>query len=228
MSSSATDLRVAELLAQEKSSRDIEKALHVSSHRVVRVREWLAQGLITVDAEGKAHAAQGAQLEAEEIHEEVMGVVSKKAAESALANAEEDYAIGNEIRQYWTYKAQEKGMALREYVRAALIFHDEYGDKLEELEKQQALTKAIIFAFKRDHVRIAKMDLFYRFIRYCLYLRSQGVSIPQRVIDDFYGDLTAFEAEQIEGLKEEYQEVVQYVRAGMANSSVQEEGEGPC
>jgi len=200
---SATDLRVAELLAQEKSSREIEKALHVSSHRVVRVREWMTQGLINVDAEGKAHAAQGARLEAEEIHEEVVDVVTKKAAELALANAEEDYAIGNEIRQYWTLKAQEAGQPIRDYVRNALIFYDEYGSRVEELKQLEAMNKAILFAFKVDHVRIAKMEYYYRFMRYCLYLRSQGFAVPHKLLEDFYMDLTLLEKQKVEELREE-------------------------
>ena len=58
--------------------------------------------------------------------EEINAKVTNKATELALRRAEEDYNLGNEVRQCWSLKAQDAGMELREYIHKALAFYDEY------------------------------------------------------------------------------------------------------
>jgi len=192
--SSSTDLRVAEMIHAGEKYNDIRKQLHVGSDAIKKVKDWMLEGIIAVDAEGKAHLAKPAQKEIEEIHAEVMEVVTKKASETALKNAEDDYALGNEVRQNWSIKAQELGMDLRDFVRGALIFYDEYRDAIEEMMRKQEIARWAIGELRRNTTRIAKMELFYKFVRYCIYVRSQGLSVPDSVLNDFYSDLTVLEA----------------------------------
>lgn len=191
--SSATDLRVAEMLQADEKYRDIQQKLHVGSDNIKKVKDQVAAGIIAFDAEGKAFIAKPAEKDIEEIHAQVMGVVTKKATADALMNAENDYALGNEVRQNWTLKAQEAGMVLREFVRNALIFFDEYQGQVEEMEKKQGIARWALGELRRNTARIAKMELFYKFVRYCLYLKSQGFSVPDQLTYDFYNDLTVLE-----------------------------------
>lgn len=191
--SSATDLKIAEMLAQEKTYREITKTLHVGAETIKKVKDQWLSGIIVVNEEGKAILAKPAAKTIEEIHSQVMDVVTKKATKVALENAENDYALGNEIRQYWILKAQETGMELRDYVRAALIFYDDYKDELETMQEKVAVAKTVMEMLKRDLVRTTRMELYYKFVRYCLFLRSRGMQITPEVVHDFYQDLATLE-----------------------------------
>ena len=191
--SSATDLKIAEMLHDGKTYREIAKALHVSADTIKKVRDMAAQGIILVDAEGKALLAKPAEKNIEEIHSQVMDVVTRKATELALLNAEEDYALGNEIRQYWSLKASEGDMELRDYVRSALIFYDDYRDDVENMKEQVDVARIVMDAYKRDLVRARKLELYYKFVRYCLYLKTQGMNVTQEVVNTFWQDLTLLE-----------------------------------
>ena len=196
--SSPTDLKIAEMLFppdenKKKTYREIQKALHVSPDTIRKVREACTQGIIVIGDDGKAFLAKPAQKEIEEIHTEVMDVVTRKATELALRNAEEDYAIGNEIRQYWSLKAQERGLDLRQYVKTALNFHDDFKDEVENMKEQIDVARIVMDAYKRDIVKSTKLELYYKFVRYCLYLRQQGMRITQEVVDAFWRDLTLME-----------------------------------
>jgi len=195
--SSSTELQVAEMLAQEKTYREIAKELHVGPETIKTVRDYMAQGIIQIGEDGKAVLAQPAKKEIEEIHTEVMEVITKKATESALQNAEEDYALGNEIRQYWILRAQEKGMEMRDYVRSALIFYDEYEPKLKAVEEKLEVADLIFEQFRADIVRQEKLRLYYEFVRYCLYLKSKGMRITPDVTDAFWQDLTVLEKSEV-------------------------------
>jgi len=191
--SDATELKVAEMLHADAKYIEIERKLHVGSDTIKNVKNLVAQGIIAFDAEGKAFVARPAEKNIEEIHAQVMEVVTKKATEQALLNAEEDYALGNEIRQYWTIKAQEMGMSLKELVKAALIFYDEYREQIDDMAKKIGAARWAFTQLRMDTARVAKMELFYKFMRYCLYLKSQGFTVPTRLIYDFYEDLTVLE-----------------------------------
>jgi len=78
-------------------------------------------------------------------------------------------------------------------VRSALIFYDTYRAKVEEMEEQRGLMELFKDALKQDLLRAQKMDLFYKFARYCLYLRTQGFQLPESLLNDFYNDLTTLE-----------------------------------
>jgi len=195
--SSSTELQVAEMLAQEKTYREIAKELHVGPETIKTVRDYMAQGIIQIGEDGKAVLAQPAKKEIETIHTEVMEVITKKATESALQNAEEDYALGNEIRQYWILRAQEKGMELRDYVRSALIFYDEYEPKLRDIEEKLEVADLVFQQLRADIVRQEKLRLYYEFVRYCLYLKSRGMRMTPEVTDSFWQDLTVLEKGEV-------------------------------
>ena len=191
--SNPTDLKIAEMLHQGKKYREIAKSLHVGSDTIKKVRDLVSAGIILIDENEKAFLAKPAKKEIEEIHAQVMEVVTKKATELALRNAEEDYALGNEIRQYWSLKAKEVDMEIRDYVRSALIFYADYRDEVENMKEQVEVARIIMDAYKRDVVRARKLELYYKFVRYCLYLKTQGIKITQEVVDTFWQDLTLLE-----------------------------------
>ena len=191
--SSATELKIAEMLNEGKTYREIAKKLHTSADTIKKIRDQAAKGIILIDDKGKAFLAKPAQKDIEEIHSQVMDVVTRKATELALLNAEEDYAMGNEIRQYWSVIAKEDGRELREYVKSALMFYDEFRDKIEELEEIRKVSQAVMDTLRHDTLRATKMELYYKFVRYCLHLKSQGMIIPSQVIVDFYRDLSLLE-----------------------------------
>lgn len=193
MSSEDLDCLIAERLKAGDAQNKIKKELHVGDERIRNVRDMVASGMIKFNEEDKAYLAQPAQKQIEEIHAEVMKVISVKASEMAVRNAEEDYALGNEIRQYWTLKAQEAGLSLREFVRSALIFYDTYREKVEAMEEQLALMEVLKDTVRTDLLRTHKMDLFYRFTRYCISLRVQGFQLPEAILNDFYHDLNTLE-----------------------------------
>jgi len=193
MSSQDVDCMIAERLKAGDAQNKIKKDLHVGDERIRNVRDMVASGIIKFNEEDKAYLAEPAHREIEEIHAEVMKVISAKASETAVRNAEEDYALGNEIRQYWTLKAQDSGLALREYVRSALIFYDTYKAQVEEMEEQLALMEVLKGTLRSDLLRTHKMDLFYRFARYCMSLRAQGFQVPESLLNDFYHDLNILE-----------------------------------
>ena len=193
MAEENTDLLIAERLNEGESFRKIQTELHVGNERIQRVRDMVSSKIIQFDEAGKAYLTQPARKEIEEIHAEVMKTITAKASEVALQNAEEDYALGNEIRQYWTLKAQEAGLPIREYVRSALIFYDTYRDRVEEMQEQLAMTEVIKDALRRDLIKTHKMDLFYRFTRYCISLKIQGFQLPESILNDFYHDLSNLE-----------------------------------
>lgn len=95
-------------------------------------------------------------------------------------------------------------MGVREFVRAALIFYDEYRGKIKELEENKEISATILQTLQMDIVRTTKMELFYKLVRYCLFLKSRGLSVPSQVLTDFYQDLSMIEKSgelQMKGLK---------------------------
>lgn len=193
MSSEDLDCMIAERLKAGDAQNKIKKDIHVGDERIRTVRDMVASGIIKFNDEGKAYLAEPAHREIEAIHAEVMKVISEKASEAAVRNAEEDYALGNEIRQYWTLKAQDTGLSLREFVRSALVFYDTYREKVEEMQEQLAMMGVFKDTLRVDLLRTHKMDLFFRFTRYCISLRAQGFQIPTSLISDFYNDLNTLE-----------------------------------
>jgi len=191
--SGSTELRIAEMLNTNAKYTEIRDKLRVGSETIKSVKEMVASGIIAFDEDGKAYYAKPAQKSIEEIHAQVMEVVTKKATETALMNAEEDYALGNSLRQNWSVKAQDAGVSVHDYVRSALIFYDEYKDEIEEIEKNKAVARWALQKLQGEMVRVAKMELFYKFVRYSVYLREKGFTVPQRLIYDFYNDLTVLE-----------------------------------
>jgi len=195
--SSSTELQVAEMLAADKTYREIAKELHVGPETIKTVRDYMAQGIIQVGEDGKAVLVKPAEKEIETIHTEVMEVITKKATELALQGAEEDYALGNEIRQYWNLKAEAKGMEIRDYVRAALIFYDDYEPQVKEMEEKLEVADLVFQQLRADIVRQEKLRLYYEFVRYCLYLKSRGMRITPEVTDSFWQDLTLLEKSEV-------------------------------
>jgi len=191
--SDPTELKVAEMLHEDAKYIDIERKLHVGAETIKKVRNLIAQGIMAFDAEGKAFVARPAEEQIEEIHAKVMDVVTKKATQQALQNAEDDYALGNEVRQYWSIKAQEMGIPLKDLVKSALIFYDEYRDQVFDVVKKTEMARWALNQLRRDTARVAKMELFYKFMRYCLNLKSQGFTVPTRLVYEFYEDLTVLE-----------------------------------
>lgn len=189
MSSSSIELKIAEDLHAGKTYKQIAPVHHVSNRDIKRIRDLIERDLIKFTEDGKAYMTQAGIIEIESIHRKVTEVVTRQAAEQALKHAEEDYDLGNEIRQYWFLKAQEQGTALREYVRSALVFYDTYRDELEKIGELQALVNVFASAIRSDMVQIAKMDYMYKFVTYCLSLKGQGLTIPQGLVDSFWNDL---------------------------------------
>ena len=189
----STELKIAEMIQEDAKYRDIQKKHHVGSDTIKRIKDQILKGIIAFDSEGKAFLARPAEAEIESIHAVVMGKITKKASENALKFAEDDYMLGNEVRQYWTLKAQEAGMSLRDFVKGALIFYDEYREEIDGMEKKLEVARWALGQLRGNMIRIAKMELFYKFMRYCIYVREKGLTVPPGLIYDFYHDLTVLE-----------------------------------
>ena len=130
----------------------------------------------------------------DEIDARVAEAVKEKASELAFQRAEEDYALGCEIRQYWGVKARQAGMELRDYVNSALIFYEENKEEVERMREQIEVAHLVVDKlFKEDIVKQKKMELYYKFARYCMHMKSKGMRITPEVLDSFWHDLACLE-----------------------------------
>lgn len=192
MSVDDKELKIAQYLKQGLGYNEILEAMReegnpTSNDKISEVKKMIANGVIAFSAEGKAMEKEPKLVA--DIHQEVMGVVTKKAAEEAVRFAEEDYGLGREIRQFWFLKAQEKGMSIRDFVKAALIFYDDYRDLSAENEELRKISQTALKALSVNTITRKKLELYYKFCADALKLRAQGLSVPEQVIVDFYSDL---------------------------------------
>jgi hypothetical protein len=192
MSVDQRDLKIAEMIKRGSTYKDIQDTMKesgtpVSNDKIVELKKMIAEGVITFSEEGVARETEPKLVM--DIHKEIMGVVTKEAAEEAVRYAEEDYKLGRELRQFWFLKAQEKGMALREFVKAALIFYDDYKDLANENEELRKISRDALQALSVNTVTRKRLDLYYKFCSDMIKLRAQGLEVPQQVIVDFYSDL---------------------------------------
>jgi len=192
MSVEPRDLKVAELIKASKSYTEIQTILkeqgqRISNDKISEIKKMIDAGVIAFNEDGKAYEAEPRAVA--EVHKEVIGVISKKAAEEAVLNAEEDYTLGRELRQYWFLKAQEKGMTLRDFVKAALITYEDYGDLSAENEQLRKISRTALEQLNTNTIQRKRLELYYRFCRNVMDLRARGLSVPQQVIVDFYSDL---------------------------------------
>jgi len=192
MSVEPRDLRVAELIKQEKSYTDIQAVMReqgtpISNQKISEIKKMIEAGIIGFREDGTAYEAEPKFFK--DIHEQVMGVITKEASKNAVFEAEGDYKLGYEIRQFWFLKAQEKGMTLRDFVKAALMFYDDYRDMAAENEELRKISRVALQQLNVDTIRKKKLELYYRFCRDTLNLRAKGFAVPEQVIVDFYADL---------------------------------------
>jgi len=192
MSISERDLTVAEMLKKGSTYEEIETAMReqrtpIARKTISEIKKMMDDGTITFSEEGRAKEAQPRVVR--DINEQVLGVVTKQAAEEAVRFAEEDYKLGRELRQFWFLKAQEKGMTLREFVKASLIFYDDYKDLAAENEELRRIARTALSELSVNTIARKKLDLYYKFCADMIKLRAQGLSVPPQVIVDFYADL---------------------------------------
>jgi len=192
MSVEPRDLRVAELIKQEKSYSEIqtimrEQGTPISNQKISEIKKMVEAGTIGFREDGTAYEAEPKVVA--DVHQQVMSVVTKKAAEEAVLFAEEDYKLGRELRQFWFLKAQEKGMSLRDFIKAALIFYADYRDLATENEELKTISRSALQQLNVNTIARKKLELYYRFCRDMINLRARGLSVPEQVIVDFYSDL---------------------------------------
>jgi len=192
MSVDQRDLRAAEMIKRGSTYKEMqdyfkEQGTPISNDKIVELKKMISAGVITFSEEGVARETEPKLVM--EVHQQVMGVVTKEAAEEAVRFAEEDYKLGRELRQFWFLKAQEKGMDLREFVKAALIFYDDYKDLAAENEELRKVSRSALQTLSVNTVTRKRLELYYKFCADALKLRAQGLEIPQQVIVDFYADL---------------------------------------
>jgi len=192
MSAEQRDLRVAELIKQGMSYSDIQKLLKeqgspISNQKISDIKKMIEAGIIAFRDDGTAYEKQPKVVE--EVHQQIIGVVTKKAAEEAVLYAEEDYKLGRELREFWFLKAQEKGMTLRDFVKSALIFYEDYRDVAAENEELRKISRSALEQLNVNTVARKKLELYYRFCRDMINLRARGLSVPEQVVVDFYSDL---------------------------------------
>jgi len=156
---------------------------------VTAVNKLRKSGAIQFDDEGKAFWAEPSEAAIAKIHSKVQEVVTKKASEMALKNADQDYLLGNELRQNFSFKAADLGLNIHDYVVESIRFFETYKDTVGEIDDLRAMVVTLGDALKKDFVQAAKLDYYYKFMRYVLYLRSQGMSISKGVTDAFWMDL---------------------------------------
>ena len=192
MSVDPRDLKIAERVKAGDSYSDIQKALReqgltITTNRIADVKKMIDGGVIAFREDGTAYEAEPRAVA--DVHQEIIGVVTKKAAEEAVLFAEEDYKLGRELRQFWFLKAQEKGMTLRDFVKAALITYEDYGDLSAENEELRKISRNALQQLNVNTIARKRLDLYYRFCRDMITLRARGLDVPQQVIADFYSDL---------------------------------------
>jgi len=192
MSVDQRDLRAAEMIKRGSTYKELqdyfkEQGTPISNDKIVELKKMISAGVITFSEQGVAREAEPKLLM--DVHQQVMNVVTKEAAEEAIRFAEEDYRLGRELRQFWFLKAQEKGMELREFVKAALIFYDDYKDLAAENEELRKVSRTALQTLSVNTLARKRLDLYYKFCADALKLRAQGLEVPQQVIVDFYSDL---------------------------------------
>jgi len=192
MSVEPRDLKVAELIKAGKSYTEIQTILkeqgqRISNDKISDVKKMIEAGVIAFREDDTAFEKQPRVVE--EVHQQIMGVVTKKAAEEAVLFAEEDYKLGRELREFWFLKAQEKGMTLRDFVKAALITYEDYGDLAAENEELRKISRTVLEQLNVNTIQRKRLELYYRFCRDMINLRARGFAIPEQVVVDFYRDL---------------------------------------
>ena len=192
MSVDPRDLKIAERVKAGDSYSDIQKALKeqgltITTNRIADVKKMIDGGIIAFREDGTAYEATPKVVA--EVHQQIIGVVTKEAAEEAVLHAEEDYKLGYELRQFWFLKAQEKGMTLRDFVKAALIFYEDYRDMAAENEELRKIARTALQGLNVNTIARKRLELYYRFCRDMINLRARGLDVPQQVIADFYSDL---------------------------------------
>lgn len=186
------DLKVAEMIKTGESYSDIQRKLKelgtpISNQKISDIKKMIEGGIIAFNPDGTAYEKEPKVVE--EVHQQVMGVVTKAAAEEAVLFAEEDYKLGRELRQFWFLKAQEKGMTLRDFIKAALIFYEDYKDLAMENEELRKVARSALQGLNTNTIARKKLELYYRFCRDMINLKARGLAIPEQVVVDFYSDL---------------------------------------
>jgi len=192
MSVEPRDLKVAELIRAGSSYTEIQATLkeqgqRISNDKISDIKKMIESGVIAFKEDGTAYEATPKVVA--EVHQNIMGVVTKKAAEEAVMYAEEDYKLGRELRQFWFLKAQEKGMTLRDFVKAALITYEDYGDLSAQNEELRKVARTALQQLNVNTIGRKKLELYYRFCRDMINLRARGLAVPEQVVVDFYSDL---------------------------------------
>jgi hypothetical protein len=80
-------------------------------------------------------------------------------------------------------------LALRDFVKSALIFYDDYRDMAAENEELKKISRSALEALSVNTIARKKLELYYKFCRDLINMKAQGLSVPQQVIVDFYSDL---------------------------------------
>lgn len=192
MSVNEKEIKIAELLKQGYGYDDILETMKgagnpTSNEKIAEVKKMIAEGTIIFSEQGNAMEKEPKAVS--DIHQQIMGVVTREAAEEAVRFAEEDYKLGREIRQFWFLKAQEKGMTIRELVKAALIFYDDYKDMAADNEELRKISKTALEALSVNTITRKKLELYYKFCSDMMKMKAQGLILPASVIVDFYSDL---------------------------------------
>lgn len=172
-----------------KTWRDIAKDYKISAATISKVQKLIQDGAIKQDEKGNAFFAKAAESTVEEIHRDVMGVVTKIAAEEAVKNAENDYKLGFTLRQRFTLKAEDAGMPIDEYVQSAMIFFETYKNQLEDYEKTKAALETLKEGQNDDMLKVAKIEYYFKFTNLCIAARTRGLIIPDTLIELFMHDL---------------------------------------
>lgn len=97
-------------------------------------------------------------------------------------------SIGEEAIMGYSQKAAERGMKIADWVKTALAFYDEHGDRVEMLEDENRQLKAmcniLIEATKPVFRKQAVLRLYHDFIISVHQLRAMGITVSQSAIED--------------------------------------------
>lgn len=190
---SSKQLKIAEAIKAGKEYTVIEAELKTSSRTIAKVQKMLDSGGIEFTEEGKAYVT--ARKEIDQIVEKVHLELEQEAGVRAVRDTKEDFLIGSEVRKRYTLKAVEAGQPLRDYVMDGLLFYADNKGRMAEMEREMKdlrfLKNVYAESMRTDLAHIAKIDYFYKFVRYCLHLRTQGMRIPNEVVDSFWSDLNS-------------------------------------
>ena len=195
-------LRVAESINQNLPQNEIMSRHRTNIQVISMVRKMIAEGKILFDGQGKATLTESAARDVDMVNKMALEVLRQKVVEKAMQEVENDFLLGNMLRNTFGFRAESAGMTIEEYVTNAMSFYIDYGRRIEELEQGKALIETAKLFIRRGVTTLKRMDLYGKFVDRLMLMSMRGISIPGELPAQFMDDLRKIEAMPFEEIGE--------------------------